>query len=279
MIPEHQFSMFAGASGCGKTTFLLQAWLEHERGKEWPVMFPQDCKSCGFIIADRTKGEAETRAEFLGIKNIEFYGLVDDLSLNLSLFKDPIKLWETCFSRFQKHHGLVIVDPIGLFMQGNLNEFRSVAMSGASFARYAKQVGSTIIGVHHTTKARSDTGFLRPQDRVSGSGAFAGYSSTQCMMIEGLEGGEDYDTLVIVPHMTPKEEYRLVRRQDGYFSLYEKSAKNTVEEALRASSMMKLQAFSNLCHTYGMTDSEVEEWLFSKELDIKGEFVRLSTPA
>lgn len=281
IMPVNQFSMLAGPSGCGKTTLIMQMWAEHEQGRGGPIKFDKSIKTCGLIIADRTKSEAEERAAKLGIKDMEIYGLVDDHTLEVRTIDDPDELWRKIVSRLDKSHGLLIIDPVGLFMEGSLIDYRSVAKTLIRFNRFASTAKKTMMGIHHTTKSRSDYGFMRPQDRISGSGAFLGYSSTQCMMIEGIEQKEtkDYDTLVIVPHMTPKEEYRLVRRDDGYFSVLEDHAKSAVLKALDSikEKFMRLIDLKNLAITHGMNDDEFNKWLSTETaFQVDGDYVRKS---
>ena len=160
-------------------------------------------------------------------------------------------------------------------MEGSLIDYKSVAITLIRFNRYAAEKSITMMGIHHTAKARTDSGFLRPQDRISGSGAFPGYSSTQCMMIEGLEKDDQkWDDLVIVPHMTPRESYKLVRKLDGYFSLMEEDAKKEAEQLLTLMKVMRLSDFTQSLVLKGLTDTQIKEWVYSSpHLRIDGEYI------
>jgi len=276
VIPHAQFSLFAGASGAGKTTLLLQSWLEHElHPGHFPISYDPRIKSAGIIIADRTKSEAEARIATLGIKNLEVYGIVDDHALATDCIRRPDLLTKHVLPKFKEKHDLYFIDPIGLFMEGSLIDYKSVASSLIGLNRIASRLDATLLGVHHTTKPRSDVKFSRPQDRVSGSGAFPGYSSTQIMLIEGLETQATFDSLIIVPHMTPKEEYRLVRREDGYFALLEEQARGLLTTLFESfNKFMKLGEFKSLAAKNGLTDSQINQLLEeSKDYKVEDGFV------
>lgn len=276
-MPASQFSILAGASGCGKTTLILQAWAEHEKKPGcFPISFDPSIQTAGIILADRTSAEAAARIKALGIQRMQYVGLVDDRGIGRALIKQPDKLWDHLIKKLDPKHGLVIVDPLGLFMEGSLIDYKSVAASLIQFSRFANDFGVTLMGLHHTTKARTDQGFKRPQDRISGSGAFPGYSSTQCMMIEGLEDKEPYDTLVIVPHMTPKEEYKLVRKLDGYFTVVEQMVKDSMSDffSVLKEPVMKIPDFTNLAAQIGMTDEQIKDWIENDpRLHVEGGYI------
>lgn len=276
VLPDNQFSIIAGASGSGKTTLILQSWLEHTKGNtEWPLRFPSRAKTAAYVAADRTVDEAIERANYLGLKNIRFYGLNDDQRINRDLYRQPKDLWEYTIDQFDFEYEVLILDPMALYMEGNLNDFRCVAVSCATFGSRCKRLNKTILGVHHTTKPRSDVGFKRAQDRLSGSGAFAGYSSTQFMLIEGLEDDKEYDTLVAVPHMTPREETQLRRRPDGYFMVTRIEAERALKTVLQQSGYMLVREAINMAITAGMTDQMAENLINDRsKYVIEGDFLK-----
>ena len=178
------------------------------------------------------------------------------------MLKSPVNLWDYCFRQLKSKPNLIIIDPIALFMEGSLIDFKTVALTLMRFNRWAKEHKTTLVALHHTTKQRADNRFLRPQDRVSGSGAFPGYSSTQCMIIEGIEEGVDYDKLIIVPHMTKKEEHRLIRKHDGYFAVLENNAQEQVLQAMEAlKGIMPYSDFVRMAAVSGLTDQQISQWL------------------
>jgi len=278
IVPPEQFYVLAGASGAGKTMLLLEAWKEHEEGRhKFPICFDPAIKSAGIIVADRTAEETMGRCKDLNIKHLEVYGIVDDLTLNTELIRtNKTVLWNTVISRLRSDPPLIFIDPMGLFMKGKLIDYNNVAATLIEFNRYAKQNHKTILGVHHTTKARKETGFLRVQDRASGSGAISGFSSTQYVLVQGLEADEAYDTLSIIHHTSKQQTIKLGRREDGYFDVLGQYAKEKIMEIFSSLNpkVMKLEDVKLLAMKYGMEPLETQQWLYSHpNFNIQGVYV------
>lgn len=269
VLPRKQISILTGASGAGKTTLLLQALQAHIRGKaEFPMMFG-DAKHIGIVIADRTSTETLERLEHLGIaKDIQLYGIADDRELNLKLLENPDLLFKACVGQFNPQPDVLVLDPIMLFMDGSSLDYKLVAKSLIRMARWCVDNNATIVATHHSAKARSDFAFLRPQDRISGSAAFQGYSGTQMVLIEGKEKGEDHDRLVLVPHLSPMEDYKLMRRDDGYFSVVDpRSLFEKVVEALKSKFVEPSEVHSQAALA-GLTNEQIRG--FMEEMFVPG---------
>lgn len=270
-LPERQLSILTGASGSGKTTLLTQALAALERGDSFPIQFPSSVKTVGMIIADRTVEETQERFRHLGIRACTIYGVADDNTLPLSMLDRPGDLFTEVIKRCGIHDAYIL-DPIMLFMEGSSIDYKNVAKSLIRMARFVIQNDITLLCTHHTTKTRSDFQFMRPQDRISGSAAFQGYSGTQLVLIEGKEQGLDFDKLVIVPHLSPPEEYRLVRGDDGYFVTQQENAKGILDVLLKMFSglYMKRQEFDSQAHLLGLSKSEVNDLIESGALVKQG---------
>lgn len=205
-----------GASGSGKTTILMQALSKWERGEEFPMMF--DASSCAYLVADRSEEQALSFVKRLGLQKVEVYGFVGDPTFPMSLLKDAEALMKECFKKLKRKFDLLILDPLMPFMRiRNSKDMTAVMESLIPLTRLARAMNITIVGVHHATKTRSDFTFLRPQDRISGSSAFQGYSCDQMTLIEGIERGEHYHMLSITSHFAPEETYTLDRDCNGFF--------------------------------------------------------------
>jgi RecA-family ATPase len=275
ILPPKQVSILAGASGSGKTTLILQALLAHERGDKFPIQFPKDVKSFGVVIADRTKDEAQVHVNKLGLTCAEVYGIADDASLPTSLVHKSETLLSEVIKRFKHSHQVIILDPIMLFMEGSSIDYKQVAASLIRLSRYCIHQNLAILATHHAAKSRSDFTFMRPQDRISGSAAFQGFSGTQMVLIEGLEGGSDFDRFIAIPHLTPKEEYKLTRGKDGYFVI-QRSPYDLLHEFLKSCHLIKEKDFFNQAAIAGLDAEEaLKELTASKMLTpIGGGFLR-----
>lgn len=220
-IPFQQVSILAGASGAGKSTLLTQEVAAWAKGEPFTgiINWPPNIERIAYLVADRTKDEIEGRFTDLGVgsERIELYGIQDDLTFNLNLLNEPDKALRGAVGRFSKPFQMLVIDPIAIFIDENTNDFRKVAISLLKMGRFAIERGITILATHHATKQRTDFSFKRPQDRISGSGAFQGFSGTQMVLIEGMEDGAAYDTLWVKSHTLPPMSSQLTRGEKGLF--------------------------------------------------------------
>lgn len=219
--------LFVGASGAGKTTLLMQSIGKHERGEEWPLEW--DGNSIAYVATDRGSALIRKHIEAQKIQNIELYNPIEDRKFSEAIMSDRKLMLNHCLNALKSNYDTLILDPAGLFLPPNLNAYSEAAKGMFSLNRHAAQTGVTIILVHHATKMMTDKDFLRPQDRVSGSAALQGYSSSQVVLVQGCEKMKAWDSLHIVHHHAPAEEHHLVRDSAGYFELFE--VQETIEKS------------------------------------------------
>lgn len=270
-IPRRQVSILAGASGSGKTTLLMQAIASWAREETFTPALTWEATRCAYLVADRSFDEVKARAKRLGIGDakIELYGLQDDTTFDINLLKTPAKALEVVLTKFKKPFDLLVIDPIALFIEGNFIDFHQVAISLFKLGRIAVQRNITMIAAHHTVKMHSDWGFLRPQDRISGSGAFLGFSGTQMTLIQGLETGVDYDTLYVVSHTLPRKEAYLTRGSDGEFVTLDLTARrrDDLEEVrlrldgVEVGGVISIQWFHNIAEEFSIPKPETLGWI------------------
>jgi len=262
ILPRKQVHMFCGASGSGKTTLVLQMIHANETGGSFPVAL-DGVAHVNYVVADRTAEETQKRADQLDIKNIEIYGISDDTKLPLSMLDRPELLLRQTLTKFKKMGDLIVIDPIMLFMEGEGKSYASVARSLIRLSRVAIENNITLLAIHHTVKTRTDFTFARPQDRISGSAAFQGYSGTQMVLIEGSETQRDYDDLVVVSHMSPKEQFRLQRDDAGWFTLQYNNGVDQLKAMLSALTglLVPKQDLHNKAAFLGLQPDEVQDAL------------------
>lgn len=142
------------------------------------------------------------------------YALLDDPKY------DPRSLKQKGFSRFDFltrcldnlapiPGSLVYIDPVApLFVHGNQNDANDVAISIHWLRRCGADRQITLICDANVAKLKNDEDFKRPQDRVSGSGAFLAYADTLFNLTQGKQLN-DPRTLVWAPRRAPAGEMQL----------------------------------------------------------------------
>lgn len=230
-IPRQQCSILAGASGAGKTTLVMQVLADWCNDKTFTPALKFDATKIAYLVADRTCEEVRIRKKRLHIpdEKMQVYGIQDDLSFDLKNLKEGELALRTALHKFSNDYDMLVIDPIALFISGDTNNFREVAISLMKIGRIAIEKNITIFAVHHASKSRSDFTFKRPQDRINGSGAFQGFSGTQMVLIEGKEDDKAYDSLFVIPHMGPMQTTLLVRDEVGDFAVLEQNNTDIVQ--------------------------------------------------
>ena len=219
VIPAHETSILAGASGAGKTTLLMHILKELQHNK--PVFghaITKDLK-IGFIAADRTWEAYKKLAQTVGVdvdKLTHVRALIDDDKIDCStLERNPsIILYNLLNEMVEKGVQLVIVDPLAVLLGCDLNKYHVVAARLIQLNRYCRLNGLTVLGTHHATKARTESGFKRPQDRINGSGALLGFTSTQLFLAAADETGSEYTEWHIISHHAKPKVVHLKRTND-----------------------------------------------------------------
>lgn len=233
IIPFGTLTIFAGAAGAGKTTMIAD-WVGRWRtgrtiwGK--PTNPPTD-----FAIISMDRQWETNRQIFAkaGYPNIPHYALAEDDTFDHAELMKPYdalnlfhRLLDMCYNGTPPPPGAhVIVDPaVPLLIAGNPNAARDVARSLLGYTREARQRQITLTALAHFGKQGGDvnTRYTRPQDRIAGSGAFAGYSDTQMYLCDAEPPERPYQQFGWVPRLTPPEEFHCVRDPNtGLFIPYD----------------------------------------------------------
>jgi hypothetical protein len=211
-------SLISGASGVGKTAFLAGlARTFHEGGLI--ATHPVTRTSVGYITGDRSWADSRLWFDAVGFPEVAQYSVVDDRTFDLLKIgkraSGPAALIE-CIDRLElPEPGIIFVDPIALFLGGNLLDYHTVAVSCIEIQRYAMDHGHCLVGVCHTSKQKADKNerYLRMQDRINGTGALLGFTSTQMNLAGPDETGRDDGLLqcYVNPHHAKAETWYLKR--------------------------------------------------------------------
>ena len=224
LLPPNEVSVLAGASGAGKSTLLLQflkAWQDGDSFLE----IPPPKERIAYLVGDRSIHSLQHRAGDVGLNLNAFpcASLIDDRDLDIQQFKvDPLGL---LFRLLDTLEGpLFIVAPLIVFLGVDLNRYNLVAPQLIQLNRFCQQRNYTVLGTHHTTKARTDFAFLRPQARISGSSALSAFTSTQLALTSPDEVQhavpmlESAARLDVVSHLAASETHWLSRGAQGLFT-------------------------------------------------------------
>lgn len=175
----------------------------------------------GFIAADRTWESYKKTAQLVGVNVDDLYvrALIDDDDIDVTqLERNPgMVLLNLLNEMVREGRDLVVVDPLAVLLGCDLNKYHTVAAKLITLNRYCRQNRITILGTHHATKARTESGFKRPQDRINGSGALLGFTSTQLFMSAPEENGTEYTEWHVISHHAKAKCIFLSRNSNGTF--------------------------------------------------------------
>ena len=220
-LPTNEVSLLAGASGAGKTTLIMQVLSNLQRGE---LVFGREGAAnlrIGYIAADRTIRAYEKTAKLVGLdmSKLKIKALVDDNDIDLRSFEaSPIDELERLL-KIMLPLDLVIVDPLIVFLGVDTNKYHLNASRLIRLNKFCLAHNLTILGTHHAAKARSDYGFKRAQDRISGTSALLGFTSTQLFLAHPDETGrkDGFYEWHVISHHAPGRVTLLSRGEAGLF--------------------------------------------------------------
>lgn len=241
ILPACSVNLLAGSPGVGKTA--LTAWMLRQIRDEQPIFGYATSKvpKIAVVGADRSWSSTGKWFALAGYSEIAHYSLQDDLQFNPYKLRNKlarIQILSDALDRLDPlpPGSLVMVDPLALFLGGNLSDYDSCAIACTQIRRLCQERGITIIGTAHSSKQKADKKerYLRLQDRINGSGALFGYTDTQMYLASPEETGERHYTFLWAPHHARPETFPLGRDQNGLFVPWEESVAATEEGKLLA---------------------------------------------
>lgn len=119
--------------------------------------------------------------------------------------------------------GLVVFDPLALFLPGKVNEYKDVAIGLGVLDQVLKPRLLTALGLFHQSKQMSDRTqrYTRPQDRILGSAAQLGFSDTAMYLLGPEDLGTPYYGFGWIPHNAPPATFEFTKDKSGLFIPYE----------------------------------------------------------
>lgn len=242
IIPFGGISLLAGAPGVGKTA-LTATLLTHFRDA-LPIFghqpSPLPAGGIGIIAADRSWSSSHEWFVRAGWPDIPCYSLADDPTLDKKRLRFRHKRIDLLDEFLEKLSlpagGFAIIDPIALFLGGNLLDYDTCMLGCLELRDVLRRRQLSCLGLAHAGKQRSDPNdrYARLQDRILGSTAIFGFSDTQMYLASPEETGESTYTFLMAPHLAPTEVHSLVRDAQGLFKTHEPAPAVDLAEAILA---------------------------------------------
>jgi RecA-family ATPase len=206
LFPGQRVHLIGGASGSGKTTWLMQIIELWRRGEaiygylSHPVPFI-------YLSYDRDTDDFEDTCERLKI-DPKSYTFISPTGL---AFDTPLLQYLEALNQQHPEAKLYIIEGIASQTpEGKINDQRIVGRWLRMLQTFCKKKGVTIIGVLHSAKTKERDRYREPRARIAGCGAWAGYSST-VVIIEEKEADTESEIreLMILPRNAGKHVYSL----------------------------------------------------------------------
>lgn len=228
IIPGASVNLLAGAPGVGKTALI--AWLL-VRFRDQLAIFghqPSALPKIAILCADRSWEQSTSKWFVLaGYPELCAYSLLDDEAFNVRRLRQKQQRIDILQESINALHlpwgSLLIVDPLALFLGGNILDYDNCGVACAEIRQICRRRGITIIGTAHSSKQKADKQqrYLRLQDRIAGSTALFGYTDTQMYLASPEEIGEDFHLFHWTPHHAPAEDFKLRKDSNGLFVPYD----------------------------------------------------------
>jgi hypothetical protein len=226
ILPFRSVSLMSGAAGLGKTALLASIAKAFRDGTPIFGHQPTAVAKIGIIVADRGwERGARVWFERVGFPEIACYSMPDDPTFDPRClrrkFERTARLGEFIDRLALPPRSLLLVDPIGLFLGGNLLDYDACAVACHEIRVLLRNRDLTLIATAHAGKLKADKNdrYARLQDQILGSSALLGFSDTQMVLASPEETGQPHYTFMWLSHLAPPETFQLERDSQGVFTL------------------------------------------------------------
>lgn len=296
VFPSGQVHLLGGAPRAGKTAF--EAWMcSHVlRGAPFLGHTTNVPPWWGAIVLDRGADDRRTWWRVAGIphlvtgSSLPLYSITDDPDLGpsaLRRMKDLQGFVEKQIDRLKAPPGGVLTIDVANPLAGNSHSsYLSSFAAGWSLSKMAHDRELTIFAIMHGAKqlAGTDRRYVRLTDRIIGSTGFLGAVGTVCYLASHEESGErGYQDFAWEPHHGAAETFRLKRRDDGLFALWQSAAETKErvkqQQEVTAEDVYALvpkhgqgyittgQVVQKIQELYKVTRRTIERWILKLALD------------
>jgi AAA domain len=227
IIPAYGITMLAGAPNVGKTALLASLARAFRDGKPIFGHQPGTIPAIGVVNADR--GWARGAGEWfrrVGFPEVRYYSMADDRSFDPRMLRRKFERSQRLIEFIDRlklpPRSVVVVDPISLFLGGNLLNYDDCAVACHEIRQALMTRLLSLIAAAHSSKLKADKRerYVRLQDQILGSTAIYGFTDTQMYLASPEETGKAFYTFVWNSHLAPPELFSLERDEQGLFVPY-----------------------------------------------------------
>lgn len=222
-LPGGGISILAGAPNLGKTALLAGVIRNLQLGApiygRTPRILP-----IGFVNADRgwEKG-AGLWLDRAGVVALPHYSMADDPDFKPKSLRRKFDRTDVLAGFIDRlalpPDSLIIVDPISLFLGGNLLDYDACLVACHEIRAYLRTRRYTLLGTAHSGKMKADKSerYVRTTDQILGTTAIPGFTDAVLHLASPIELGKSYYQLTWHPHGAKAEAYLLERDDQGLF--------------------------------------------------------------
>jgi len=227
-MPYGSIVMISGPPKCGKTAFLA-GWMARLRdGKSICGVPTNKPTSLGILTTDhKWRLNQGVWFEAVGFADIPRVSLRDDKALRwratMRANDGAEKLLTSSLEKLAlSPGGVVMIDVATFFISSKVNDYNDVLAGMGTLSQVLDKFELTAIGVSHTGKQKADPKerYLRPHERILGSGAQIGYSDTTMYLLGPQDTGQPYYTFGWLPTHAVEGEFKFDRDANGLFVPY-----------------------------------------------------------
>lgn len=226
-LPGGGISILAGAPNMGKTALISTIMRDLRDNRPIFGHQPRPLPGIGMINADRgwAKG-AGLWLQRAGFPEVPYYSLSDDPAFNMKRLRRKFDRTDILASLIDGLHlppdSLIVVDPISLFLGGNLLDYDTCMIACQEIRAYLHSRRYTMLATAHSAKLKMNKQdrYMRMEDQVLGSTAISGFTDSALYLGSPQETGKEYYLLVWHPHGDKRETHCLERDAQGLFVPY-----------------------------------------------------------